>query len=169
MSTSPTDTSECEAVSIVPAPQGQGYRLETVQFLPRPRREVFAFFADAFQLELITPPWLQFSVLTPPPIEMVAGVMIDYHLRLHRVPIRWCSRIRVWQPPFRFVDEQLRGPYRVWHHEHTFEEVEGGTLCRDIVDYDAPGGRLLNILVRHDLKQIFQFRQSKLRELFRPC
>ena len=148
------------------APDG-GFLLEASQFLRQSRERLFEFFADAFQLQTITPPWLHFSVLTPPPIGIVAGTLIDYRLRLHGFPIRWRSRISVWAPPLRFVDEQVRGPYRRWHHEHIFEETAGGTLCRDIVHYAVPGGRLINaVLVRRDLHKIFLFRQQKLAELF---
>jgi ligand-binding SRPBCC domain-containing protein len=142
-------------------------RLETSQFLPHPRDRVFEFFRDAFQLEAITPPWLSFSVLSPRPFRVEAGTLIDYRLRLHGIPMRWRSRISVCEPPLRFVDEQIRGPYLKWHHEHIFEEAEGGTLCRDVVDYKVPGGRLVDaIFVRPDLRKIFGFRQRKLAELF---
>lgn len=137
------------------------------QLLPRPRHEVFEFFCDAFQLEALTPPWLNFSVLTPAPIPMSAGTLIDYRLGVHGLPLKWQSRIEVWEPPLRFVDVQVRGPYRRWHHEHRFEELDDGTLCRDVVHYSVPGGRLVEkCLVRPDLVRIFRFRQARLRELF---
>lgn len=145
--------------------QGE-FRLSCAQWVPQPRETVFAFFADAFGLEALTPPWLNFHVLTPRPIEMAAGRLIDYRLKLHGVPLRWQSRIEVWEPPLRFVDAQVRGPYRRWHHEHRFEEVDGGTLCRDVVHYAVPGGWLIDaLLVRPDLQRIFAYRQAKLREL----
>ncbi len=148
------------------SPRG-GYRLTAVQLLPCPRDRVFAFFSDAFQLETLTPAFLQFKVLTAPPIRIQAGTLIDYRLRLHGIPLRWRSRISVWEPPFRFVDEQLWGPYRRWYHEHSFEEVDGGTLCRDVVDYSVWGGRPIEALfVRPDVRKIFAFRQTELRELF---
>jgi ligand-binding SRPBCC domain-containing protein len=128
---------------------------------------VFAFFSDAFQLENLTPPWLNFTVQTPGPISIQEGTRIDYRLRLHGVPIGWQSRIDVWRPPEVFVDYQTRGPYRHWRHEHRFEEVAGGTVCRDVVDYSVPGGPLVERwFVRRDLKKIFAFRQRKLVELF---
>jgi ligand-binding SRPBCC domain-containing protein len=158
---------EQQEIRIGPSPTGRGYRLETVQFLPQSRETVFEFFADAFQLETITPPWLRFVVLTPAPITMEIGRRIDYRLRLHGVPVRWQSVISAWEPPVRFVDEQVNGPYRRWHHEHRFESVEGGTLCRDLVDYEVPGGWLVDrFFVRRDLRRIFRFRQRKLAELF---
>jgi len=139
---------------------------EAVQWLPQPRDRVFEFFADACQLEAITPPWLRFAVLTPPPIEMHAGARIEYRLRLHGIPIRWQSVISVWEPPFRFVDEQVRGPYRRWRHEHVFDIAENGTFCRDIVDYEVPGGALVDrLFVRPDLRRIFRFRQETLARL----
>lgn len=153
-------------LQFAPSPAGRGFRLTATQFLPRPREEVFALFSDAFQLEAITPPWLRFQVLTPAPIAITTGTQIDYRLRLHGLPIRWQSRISVWEPPFRFVDEQMRGPYRRWYHEHTFESLPGGTRCRDVVDYEVPGGRLVNFLfVRPDLRRIFRYRRQRLAKL----
>ena len=158
---------EQDSIQIRHSPSGRGFRLETSQFLPYEPVQVFEFFADAFQLEALTPPWLHFSILTPAPIQLAAGTIIDYRLRLHGLPIRWQSRISIWDPPLRFVDEQLRGPYRRWHHEHVFEPVEDGTLCKDFVDYVVPGGRLIHaIAVRRDLQSIFEFRRRKLSDLF---
>lgn len=151
------------------APSGGGNRLEATQFLPQPRERLFEFFADAFNLESLTPPWLRFTVLTPAPISITAGTILDYRLRLRGIPLRWQSRISVWEPPLRFVDEQVRGPYRRWHHEHAFEAVEGGTVCRDIVEYKAPGGNCIHaLLVRPDLRRIFAYRQRRMAELFAP-
>lgn len=154
-------------LTIGAGPAGRGSRLEATQFLPHPREHIFDFFSQARQLQSITPPWLHFEVLTPEPLVIQAGSLIDYRLRLHGIPLRWRSRISVWEPPFRFVDEQLRGPYRRWYHEHRFEPVEGGTLCHDTVDYEVLGGRLIDRwLVAPDLRRIFSFRQQKLHELF---
>ena len=145
------------------------FRLDTSHWLPRPPEEVFHFYADAFNLERLTPPWLRFQVNTPPPIVMVAGVEIDYRLRLKGVPLSWRSRITAWEPPFRFVDEQVRGPYRRWVHEHTFTPRDGGTLVRDLVEYDMLGGWLVDrLMVRRDLSRIFAYRQQRLAELFGP-
>jgi ligand-binding SRPBCC domain-containing protein len=144
-----------------------GFRLEAELLLPQTRDKVFELFSDAFQLAVLTPEWVHFNVLTPAPIRIREGTLIDYRLRLRGIPIRWQSRITVWEPPHRFVDEQMGGPYRRWHHEHIFETVEGGTLCRDIVDYAVYGGRLIEkLFVRPDVRKIFTFRQNKLRELF---
>ncbi len=110
---------------------------------------------------------LRFRVATPAPIEMAAGTRIAYRLRIRGVPVRWQSEITVWEPPVRFVDEQRRGPYRLWSHEHTFIEQDGGTLCRDVVNYAAPGGPLVHhLLVGPDVRRIFEYRRETLAELF---
>jgi ligand-binding SRPBCC domain-containing protein len=143
------------------------HRFEMEQWLPRPRTEVFPFFADAANLQAITPPWLDFKVVMPGPITMRPGALIDYRLKLRGIPIGWRTEISVWEPPFRFVDRQLKGPYRQWIHEHTFEEKDGGTLCRDRVDYAVPGGTLVNrLFVRRDVETIFAFRREQLDRLF---
>jgi ligand-binding SRPBCC domain-containing protein len=145
----------------------QTHLFESKLLLPCPRDEVFSFFADATNLEAITPPWLRFGILSPLPITMQAGVLIDYRLRLHGWPIRWRTRISVWEPPFCFVDEQLRGPYRLWVHRHTFEETNDGTLCSDVVRYAVPGGGLINALfVRREVEKIFAYRTRALLERF---
>lgn len=144
------------------------YCLRTTQHFPRPRAEVFAFFADAMNLEQITPPWLRFRVLTPPPITMRTGALIDYRLRLHGAPIRWRTRISAWEPGSRFVDEQARGPYRLWRHEHLFEDDDaGGARVTDRIVYRPLGGRLAQwLLVASDLRKIFEFRRHALAERF---
>ena len=145
----------------------KGYTLTTSQFFEQERDEVFAFFADAFQLERITPPFLNFKVLTPRPIEIQEGTLIDYSLRLRLLPIRWRTEISIWEPPYRFVDQQLRGPYKKWYHEHTFETVEGGTLVHDKVHYIVPGGSLIHALaVKRDLIKIFDYRRTELESIF---
>ena len=136
-------------------------------WLPRQPAEVFDFYADAFNLERLTPPWLRFEVVTPPPITMQTGTEIDYQLRLHGVRLKWRSRITAWEPPHRFVDEQIRGPYRLWIHEHTFAEHKNGALVRDYVEYDMLGGWLADrLMVRRDLNRIFDYRQQRLAEIF---
>ncbi len=149
-------------VTIRKNPQRPGWVLETEMWVDRPLEDVFSLFADAYQLEAITPPWLHFHVITPRPIDIRQGTLIDYRLRLHGIPIRWRSEISVWEPPFRFVDEQRRGPYRRWHHEHTFERQAGGTLCRDRVEYAVPGGALINrFFVAPDVTRIFEYRREQ--------
>jgi len=143
------------------------FTLQTELWLARPRSEIFPFFAEASNLEALTPPWLQFEVLTPAPIEMRVGALIDYRIRVHGIPIRWRTEIAEWRPPHRFVDVQLRGPYTLWHHTHTFEEREGGTLCLDHVRYRPRGGVLVNwLFVRRDVERIFRYRQQRMREFF---
>ena len=142
------------------------YSLNTELWLPRGIGEVFELFADAYRLEYLTPPWLHFRVLTPKPVTMFAGAKIDYRLRLHGIPLRWQSEISEWEPPFRFVDRRLRGPYRLWHHRHTFEVRDGGTLVKDAVDYAVLGGAVVHWLaVKRDLERIFTYRHQKLTEL----
>ncbi len=143
------------------------FELTSESMLPRPPAEVFPFFADARNLERLTPSWLRFAVLTPGTIEMRPGATIDYRLRLRGVPIRWRSEITAWEPPFRFVDEQRRGPYRLWVHEHRFEEREERTLASDHVRYAVWGGPMVDrLLVRPDLERVFRYRRTVLREIF---
>lgn len=143
------------------------FELHTTLWLPRSRADVFPFFAEARNLETLTPPWLKFEVLTPAPIEMRTGTLIDYRIRVHGLPIRWRTEITEWQPPRHFTDVQLRGPYTLWHHTHLFEERDGGTLCRDHVRYRPRGGAFTNwLFVRRDVERIFEYRQQRLRQLF---
>ena len=143
------------------------FSLNTEHWLPRQPADIFGFYADAFNLERLTPLWLRFEVVTAAPITMRAGIEIDYRLRLHGWSLKWRSRITDWDPPHRFVDEQIRGPYRTWVHEHTFTPQADGTLVRDYVQYDMIGGWLADrLLVRRDLKRIFAYRQERLAEIF---
>ena len=150
-----------------------GHVLERSQWLPGAPEDVFGFFADALNLERITPDWLGFRVLTPGPIVMDAGTLIEYRLRLHGVPINWLTRIEVWEPPNRFVDAQVRGPYKAWHHTHSFEPDGGGTLMRDTVGYALPFGPLGEVarraFVARDLVRIFDFRREAVEAVIRPA
>jgi ligand-binding SRPBCC domain-containing protein len=144
--------------------------LERTQLIPRPRGEVFAFFEDARNLERITPPALRFRILTPEPIVIREGALIDYRLSLWGVPFRWRTRIELHEPGVRFVDLQLRGPYRLWRHLHVFEDAPGGTLMRDRVEYELPLGPLGALahllLVRRQLAAIFDHRREVIAALF---
>jgi hypothetical protein len=143
------------------------FRLDAEQWLPRPLGEVFAFFAAPQNLEAITPPWLHFEIRTQGRIEMRRGAVIDYRLRLHGIPVSWRSGIEAWDPLRSFVDVQVRGPYRLWRHQHTFEERDGRTLVCDHVAYAVPGGWLVQkFLVARELERIFEFRRRKLEEIF---
>lgn len=143
------------------------FALETELWLPRLPRDLFPFFAEARNLESITPPWLSFEVLTPAPIVMRAGALIEYRIQVHGIPFRWRTQITEWEPPHHFIDVQLQGPYHRWEHRHTFEERDHGTLCRDLVRYRPRGGALMNwLFVRRDVERIFRYRQQRLTELF---
>ncbi|MCB2198581.1 SRPBCC family protein [bacterium] len=144
--------------------------LETEQLVPRPIKEVFAFFSKPENLAEITPASMGFRTLTPSPIQMKEGALIDYTIRLGGLPLHWRTMISDYTPPFRFVDEQLAGPYTFWHHTHTFEEVEGGTMIRDTVRYllpFGPLGKLVHALfVRRQIESIFTHRQRVIRKQF---
>ena len=145
-------------------------RAQRVQLTPQ---AAFSFYADAHNLEAITPPWLGFRVTTPGPIEMGVGTLIDYRLRLHGVPVRWRTRIAVWDPPRRFVDVQLRGPYELWEHTHDFQpDGDDAVVIRDRVRYQLPWGPLGTLahalVVRRDLERIFDFRREAVAALGAP-
>ena len=142
------------------------FAFNTELWLPRLPAEVFPFFGEARNLEAITPPWLRFEVLTPPTIVMAVGTLIDYRIRIHGLPVRWQTRIAEWNPPHGFVDVQLRGPYKLWHHTHTFTEKNSGTLCVDQVRYRPRGGTIVNwLFVRRDVERIFAYRTARMQEL----
>jgi ligand-binding SRPBCC domain-containing protein len=143
------------------------FELRSEIVVPGELDDVFAFFSDAGNLDLLTPEWLRFRILTPLPLRMGPGVEIDYRLSLRGWPIGWRSRITVWDPPHLFVDEQVRGPYRDWNHQHWFAPSRDGTLVTDRVEYSVWGGALVDrLLVAPDLDRIFEFRRSRLVELF---
>lgn len=145
----------------------KSFHLRTAIWLPKTLDDVFPFFADAYNLQEITPPFLNFEVVTPRPVPMRVGRRIDYKLRVRGIPLRWQSEITAWEPPHRFVDEQRKGPYRLWIHEHRFSERDGMTLCEDHVEYAVLGGALINrLIVERDVQAIFAHRQRKMVEIF---
>jgi ligand-binding SRPBCC domain-containing protein len=142
-------------------------RIDSNLFTPMPREEVFGFFAQPENLSILTPDWLKFRIVTPPPIEMKPGAVIDYRISMRGIPMTWRTVITVWEPPFRFVDEQAKGPYRYWRHEHTFKERDGGTILGDHVEYATPFGWLSDLLfVRRNIRTIFKHREKVMRERF---
>lgn len=145
------------------------YSLVTRMAIDASVNEAFAFFSEAENLNVITPDWLRFRISTVAPIEMKAGTIIDYRLRLHRVPFNWTSEIRDWSPPFQFRDVQIKGPFKLWSHLHRFTELSStSTLVEDFVDYAVPGNRLINwLFVERDVRRIFAYRQEALAAQFR--
>jgi ligand-binding SRPBCC domain-containing protein len=145
------------------------HELHREQFVARPLDEVFEFFSSAGNLELLTPSLMHFEIVTPGPIAMAPGTLIEYRLRVHGIPIRWISRIEEWEQGRRFVDRQLKGPYKLWHHTHEFEEMPGGTKVSDRVRYELPLGVLGELgglpLVRRDLARIFDYRREAVQKL----
>lgn len=143
--------------------------LERRQIINRPIEEVFEFFCDATNLEIITPPELNFQIITPLPIEMKRGTLIDYRLKLRGIPLRWRTEITEWNPPYSFVDTALKSPYKQWIHLHRFTQDNGKTIMEDIVRYRLPFeplGDLAHFYVKRELKYIFDYRQKKISEIF---
>jgi ligand-binding SRPBCC domain-containing protein len=145
----------------------QTFEFQSKLWLPTPPQAVFPFFADAANLGKITPAWLHFQIVTPGPIEMGAGTLIDYRIWIHGLPIRWQTRITAWDPPWHFRDEQVKGPYRLWVHDHHFAPQGQGTLATDRVEYVPRGGALVNrLFVRRDIERIFAYRAAVLPTIF---
>ncbi len=140
------------------------------QYLEHPLEKVFAFFQSPENLARITPPWLNFSILTPSPVVMKPGAVIEYSIRWVGIPLGWTTRITMYEPPYRFVDEQIHGPYSLWHHTHSFQEKDGGTDMLDEVRYALPFGIVGRIMeryvVRRQLEQIFDFRFQAIQKIF---
>jgi ligand-binding SRPBCC domain-containing protein len=146
------------------------YRLEQTQLVPAPLARVFEFFSAAENLERLTPPFLSFRILTPLPIEMKQGQHIEYRIGLGGLPMRWLTEIRVWEPETRFIDVQLRGPYKLWHHLHEFRARGDATEMHDVVDYELPlgplGGVAHALLVKRLLARIFAYRREAVARAF---
>ena len=146
------------------------YTLKREIDLSAPLEEVFPFFSKPENLERITPDSMRMSYLTPSPIAMHTGSLIDYVIKVDGIPLRWTTLISEFEPPYRFVDVQLKGPYAFWHHTHTFEEIEGGTRVSDEVRYAMPFGPLGTLVhwlkVKRDLESIFRFRTEFLTNEF---
>lgn len=146
------------------------HTLRRTQRFPHPARDVFAFFETPENLAVITPRWLDFRILTPSPIHMEQGTLIDYTIRWLTVPVRWTTLITNYDPPNGFVDEQIRGPYALWHHRHTFVETNGWTEMTDDVRYALPLGPIGRaahaLLVRHQLEEIFDHRSRVIGRIF---
>ena len=144
--------------------------LERTQIIENPLTEVFEFFADAGNLERITPPELNFKIITPPPIDIKKGALIDYQLKLRGIPITWKTEITLWNPPHSFVDTALKSPYKQWIHLHTFEQdANGETIMKDIVRYRLPIeplGDLAHWYVKKELRYIFDYRYKVIEEIF---
>ncbi len=146
------------------------WRLRSKLWIPQRPEDVFPFFADAQNLSELTPPWLSFAIATPTPIDMHDGTLIDYKIRVRGLPMGWRTRISRWDPPRAFVDEQLRGPYALWHHTHTFVPVDGGTQLGDEVLMRPRGGPLagllMRLMVRRDVESIFRYRTEVMAQRF---
>lgn len=147
------------------------YKLVKSQFIEKPINEVFSFFEKPENLQEITPPYLNFKIITPSPIKMEVGQVISYKIKLRGIPIKWNSLISSYDPPNSFIDQQIKGPYAIWHHTHRFKEQDGGTLIEDEVKYAIPFsilGRILNyIFIKNDLKKIFLYREEKIGLIFK--
>jgi ligand-binding SRPBCC domain-containing protein len=139
-------------------------RAET--WVPASLGEVFPFFADANNLQRLTPPWLRFSIRTPDPLRMGGGTRIDYRIHVHGLPIRWQSVISTWEPPHLFVDEQSKGPYKRWVHTHRFFDESGGTRLVDEVHFELYASWIVGPLVKRDLRRIFSYRHQVLHRIF---
>ena len=138
--------------------------------IDRPLAEVFDFFSKAENLETLTPNNLEFKILTPLPISMKKGQHIDYRIKLFGIPFYWKTEITKWNPPQEFADNQLSGPYVIWHHTHTFVEKDGTTVMTDTIEYKSKGWILAPFLhwlfVDRNVEQIFTYREQRLNELF---
>lgn len=145
------------------------YFLEREQSIAKPLPEVFAFFGDAENLERITPPWLNFNIVSPRPIVMAAGTHIVYRLKWHGVPMKWVTEIAEWAPPYKFVDVQLQGPYKLWRHTHTFQADGERTRMTDHVSYQLAFGWVGQVVhalsVEKNVNEIFDCRARMIQQI----
>ena len=159
-----------EIAEIIKGGSMETSELKMEQWVPSPLEKVFAFFSDAKNLEVLTPPWVHFRVLHMSTPAIQEGTLIDYRLRIKGIPIKWQSRIVEWTPNVGFVDVQTKGPYAIWHHTHAFEKSGGGTLMRDKVKFAVPLGAigkfLVGGMVSRDVNKIFQFRKVAIESCF---
>jgi ligand-binding SRPBCC domain-containing protein len=148
------------------------HRLYRKTVISAPQEEVFAFFSQAEKLDLITPPWLHFRILTPMPLKLDLNTRIDYALKINRIPVRWTTEISGWDPPHSFEDTQIKGPYRQWVHYHRFTGRDRSTVMEDAVIYRVPGWiwePLIHIyFVRPKLDAIFDYREARIHHIFQP-
>lgn len=132
--------------------------------------DVFEFFSNAKNLQKLTPPWLNFKMITPPTGAVQSGTTIGYKLKVHALPIHWLTLIEHWEPPRRFIDVQLKGPYKIWKHEHRFESLGDKTIMYDTVEYALPFGILgqlaHSLLVKKDVQSIFDYRTEAISKIF---
>ena len=147
------------------------YNLKFEQFIDLPIEDVFNFFSKPENLSLITPPRLKFDILTPTPLQMKEGQLIDYSLKImYIIKLHWRTLITQYSKPYKFIDQQIKGPYSLWHHTHIFEEKDGGTLIKDDLMYAVPigfFGQLINsIYIQYDVKSIFKYRHKILDQIF---
>ena len=147
------------------------YTLKKEQIIPRNILDVFNFFSKPENLSVITPSKMGFKILTPSPIEMKEGALIDYTVKIIGLPIRWTTLITKYDPPNLFIDQQLKGPYSMWHHTHNFKKLnDNETLIEDIVIYSVPysfiGGLIHSLYIKRDLEKIFSYRSKKIKEIF---
>lgn len=143
------------------------FTLRRTLWVPQPIDKVFPFFCDTRNLARITPAWLHFQNVGNGHSDFRIGTHLEHRLKVKGIPIRWVSEITEWDPPYGFVDEQRKGPYRYWRHEHRFREERDGTVCEDVVKYAVLGGDLVNrFFIAPDLKRIFDYRQEKLKKIF---
>ena len=152
--------------------QREGYlNLSRQIFLNYSIDKVFDFFSDAGNLDILTPKWLNFNILTDMPISISKGTQIEYKLKYRGVPIRWTSNINEWEPPYFFIDEQIKGPYRKWIHFHNFQSKDSGTLVTDTVFYKIIGNKQIDgfldfLIIKSDLDRIFDYRIKTIRTIF---